>query len=199
MQNGKPHEAYQAERAGGQFKKGNPGRPRGIKEKHPRLTKSYLRKAMPMTGSEIIEQAAADQLYAIAKKLADDAANGDQQARQLLLKHVAPPTPKEVIRNCDHLADLPPEKRIIEVNAMLASGSISPQQAKALRDGAEMEINLLYLKPMKMLATQVSQGILSIEQFMNKFGEIQSLREKPIELENDENYSVEAADDKYDE
>jgi hypothetical protein len=94
----------------------------------------------------------------IVESLAERAKDGDTAAAGLLLRHVAPPAPRSVIRRASHLADLPPDVRMREIAKLAAEGQITVEHAQALSAFARQEMETSILAPIRAVLLAIKTG-----------------------------------------
>jgi hypothetical protein len=110
------------------------------------------------TASEAAAEAGTKHVADIIETLAQAAKDGDVGAASLVLRHVAPPSLRSVIRRAEHLADLPPDLRMREIAALAARGEISVEHATALMSLARAELETSVLQPLRAAIKALRAG-----------------------------------------
>ena len=101
--------------------------------------------------------------------------NGDNVAAGLLLRHGLPLSSNETrITGAEHLADMEPEARLVEVARLVASGTIPAEHGEVLSKLAHQELEALYIRPLKAMLQALKSG-REIQEALNY------LRDIPLE------------------
>jgi len=143
------------------FRPGNPGKPPGSRH---RLRHDAPERARALESVLPAEDHLRGKLLALAKVVtAESVPGGDHKAAaaataalRLLLP---PPAPKPFyITGHSDLADMPVGDRLNEIGRRLAGGTLDRDSAAVLQKSAELEINALYIRPLKAILSLLNNG-----------------------------------------
>lgn len=139
--------------ANGRLKPGNPGKPKGAKDRAPRAVvprpQSRLRVQFAKESTVALQFAGEKYLQGALDCLGKSARDNPQDAERLI-KIVAPIMPKHHIEGAAHIADLPIESRLDAVVALMSRGEIDVASATALTNTIRYQIELAFVRPLKV-------------------------------------------------
>ena len=171
------------------FLPGNPGRPRGAKMRRTTVVRREARKRLAAdaerlaTATEAVVEAGEPHIREIVSVLAAAAKGGNIQAASLLMKHIAPPMPRSVVRQAEHLADLPPDIRMREIARAAARGEMSVEHAQILTGFAEKELETAILVPLRTAIRALQTGEdagRAMQHLLAALDGLPQLREPPL-------------------
>ena len=155
------------------FLPGNPGKPKGAKDKRKRLVRNEpmavkQRRELAKTALEQVHEHGTPHIADVMAALVTSAKGGDVQAALGLLRHLAPPSPRSVVRDQGDLALLAPEQRLAEISARTAAGLIPLEHAVALQSLASAEISAKWITPLRSLLRDLRSGSIGLEQLARR-------------------------------
>jgi hypothetical protein len=141
--------------------KPGPGYPKGRPRTPPEKTKR-ARRASIVDQARRIEDILAPEVPAILAQLAQAAADGDVAAARIALSYVASPAGQRTRLDVPDLAAMPPELRLPEISARVATGELALEHGQALATLAKAEIESAWIVPMKRLLAEFKVGRLTV-------------------------------------
>lgn len=147
--------------AKGRITAGNPGKPRGAKDRAPRNPIAYhprLQRQAAKDNVTAVHTAAARHMLKALTCLGQSAETNPADAERFL-RLVAPITPRTYIMGAEHIADLPAEDRLAAIAALMARGVIDVASGTALASIIKSEIEFRYVRPLKAAVKELESAL----------------------------------------
>jgi hypothetical protein len=135
------------------LKPGNPGRPKGAKDRAPRGVRTAVRK-----NAASIHLMAEKHMPEILEALAREAKTNHVAAANFI-RLVAPVAPKSFVEGAGIIADLPLEDRLAALSALVARGEVDVASGTALAGIIKAEIEYRYVRPLKAAVRELEQSL----------------------------------------
>jgi hypothetical protein len=155
--------------ARGRFKAGNKAGhlARGISKGERQREALAVKRAAQEVRQAAIEAAkktVVGSLPLVIESLRARAIEGDTAAIALMLKHSLPLTGDETtIVGGEGLEQLPPERRVQEINRRMLQGTMPIEHARAAMDSARQEIESSVILPLRTIMLDLKRGIPAVE------------------------------------